>query len=57
MTVYVIRNAVAFTGINVEQIVPPPDALAALLCVDPPEYDSFTQVFYWNLTWDFEWCV
>jgi hypothetical protein len=54
---WVTRENFGFDGLNPNNLVPATEGVAALMCVDRPKYDSYTQILEWDLAWNFTWCV
>eukprot|EP00983_Pelagomonas_calceolata_P056164 1144464-Pelagomonas_calceolata.AAC.6 len=54
---WVTRANTGFVGVNPNNLRPATENVAALMCVDPPKYDRYTQLLEWGFAWDFDWCV
>ncbi|KAF5836316.1 hypothetical protein DUNSADRAFT_6146 [Dunaliella salina] len=43
-----------FEGVSEEVIEFEEEDVAALMCVDPPKYDKYTQLLEWGFAWDYD---
>uniref|UniRef100_A0A7S3QRF9 Transmembrane protein n=1 Tax=Dunaliella tertiolecta TaxID=3047 RepID=A0A7S3QRF9_DUNTE len=51
---WVTRANTGFVGVNPNNLRPATENVAALMCVDPPKYDRYTQLLEWGFAWDFD---
>ena len=57
MRLWVRQNNADFEGLTRQNLVPAVEGVAALMCVDPPTYDLYTQLLQFSMEWDFSWWV